>query len=67
MSQLQQGIKGQGVPGNLFPKAPWRTSSTNNAPAIDERALVVEGDRCVFYPRQFRCFGAHVMSNAAGV
>jgi hypothetical protein len=37
MSQLQQGINGQGVPGNLFPKAPWRTSPTNQGPSIDGR------------------------------
>ena len=37
MSQLQQGIHGQGVPGNLFPNAPWRTSPVHQAPAIEGR------------------------------
>ena len=43
MSQIGQGIKGQGVPGNMNPRTPWRTTPSNPGPAIDGRPAE-EGD-----------------------
>ena len=44
MSQISQGIEGQGVPGDMWPRQKHRTSSTNRAPAIDGRYHVVDGN-----------------------
>ena len=45
MSQIGQGIKGQGVPGNMNPRTPWRTTPSNPGPAIDGRPAE-EGEGC---------------------